>query len=122
VVTRREVVGLPVGGPTTVALVKEHLAITDDRDDARIGRAVDAVNRLVRCWPCSEVAVDAADWDDDSDVVHGATMLAARYFRRKNSPSGVEQVATTGPVYVARNDPEVSQLLQLGPWAPPSVG
>ncbi len=115
-------VGLPEGGPTTLALVKGHLSITDNRDDTRLDPIVNAVNRVVRSWPVSEAAVGEADWSEASDIVEGATMLAARLHRRKGSPAGVEAFGSNGAVYVMRNDPDVAMLLQLGPWAPPSVG
>lgn len=119
---RTELVGLPEGGPTTLGLVKAHLSITDARDDARLTPIVAAVNRVVRAWPVSAPAQEADDWDGCLDVVEGATMLAARLFRRKNSPAGVESFGSLGAAYVMRNDPDIGMLLQLGPWAPPSVG
>jgi hypothetical protein len=117
---RTELVGLPEGGPTTLAGVKLHLAITDDRDDDRITAYVAAVNAMVRTWRCSTAAVDQVAWP--ADIVEGATLLAARYFRRKNSPAGVEAMGSTGAVYVMRTDPDVAQLLQLGPHSYPTVG
>ena len=48
-------------------------------------------------------------------------MLAARLFRRRNSPGGVEAF-TDGAVYVARTDPDVAALLSIGPYKPPQVG
>lgn len=119
---RTELAGLPDGGPATLAGVKVHLSITDTRDDTRITAQVAAVNRLVRSWPCSEPAVDAATWDAAPDVVEGATMLAARLFRRKESPAGVESMGPLGAAYVMRSDPDVAMLLQLGPYAGPEVG
>lgn len=119
---RTELVGLPPEGPTTLALVKAHLAMTDSRDDARVQAIVDAVNRVVRCWPASTPAVDAADWSGAPDAVEGATMLAARLWRRKGSPAGVEAMGTLGATYVMRNDPDIAMLLQLGPYAGPQVG
>lgn len=119
---RTELVGLPDGGPTTVGLVKAHLSIADARDDTRLDPIVKGVNRLVRSWPVSSPAVGQADWTGVEDVVEGATMLAARLFRRKGSPAGVESFGSLGAAYVMRNDPDVAMLLQLGPWAPPSVG
>jgi len=52
----------------------------------------------------------------------GATMLAARLWRRRNSPEGVAGFATDSPVYVQRNDPDIGMLLGLGNHAPPVVG
>jgi hypothetical protein len=115
-----ELVGLPDGGPTTRDAVKVQLAITDERDDARLDAQVAAVNSMVRTWRCSVAAVDQETWPDR--IVLGATLLAARYFRRKNSPAGVEAMGTNGAAYVMRTDPDVAQLLQLGTHSPPTVG
>lgn len=54
--------------------------------------------------------------------VHGARMLAARVYRRRDSPAGVEAMGELGPVYVQRNDPDLAQLLEIGRYAPPQVG
>lgn len=115
---------LPVVGPTSAELVKAHLDITDNRDDAPIGRAVAAVNAKVRTWPVVAPADGAEDWSapELAHIVEGATLLAARLFRRRNSPDGVAQFATDGPVYVSRNDPDVAMLLGLGQHQRPAVG
>lgn len=54
----------------------------------------------------------------------GATMLAARIIRRRNSLSGVEAFSgdAGGAVYVSRNDPDVALLLGLGAYKKPRVG
>lgn len=121
---RTEVAGLPEGGPATLENVKSYLAISDTRDDVDLEAIVGAVNAVVRCWPCVKVAVSPADWDTPAagNVVRGAVMLAARLWRRKESPAGVEAFGSDGAVYVAKNDPDVALLLGLGPYAPPMVG
>lgn len=115
---------LPPGGPATVAGVKGAQGITDVRDDSRLAALVGAVNALVRTWPCSEPARGLEDWQapEVANVVEGATMLAGRLFRRKNSPAGVEAFGADGAVYVQRNDPDVAMLLGLGAWQGPAVG
>ena len=117
-----EVAGLPVDGPATVAGVKTHLGITDARDDVRLAAIVGAVNSRVRRWPVATLAVDLADWSTAPDVVEGATLLAARLFRRKNSPAGVETFGSEGAAYVVRQDPDVALLLRLGNHQGPAVG
>lgn len=117
-----ELVGLPVGGPTTVALVKVQLSIPsdDERDADRLAMIVAAVNSQVRSWRVSTAAVDQASWPERIQL--GATMLAARIYRRKNSPAGVESFGSQGAVYVSRTDPDIAQLLGLGPHQPPTAG
>lgn len=116
------VAGLPDSGPATVAAVREHVGLADGRDTVRVQRIVDAVNSQVRRWPVCDPARGQADWQLAADAVEGAVMLAARLYRRKNSPAGVETFGSEGAVYVQRNDPDLAQLLQLGQWAGPMVG
>lgn len=120
---------LPATGPTTRAQVKAHLAISGDdaRDDTRLDSIVAAVNSRVRDWPVAEKATadtqeaaDLAGWP--ASIVEGVTMLAARLWRRKDSPAGVAAFGDFGPVYVQRNDPDVAMLLELGDWSRPQVG
>lgn len=115
----------PADGPTSVELVKAHLKIEDDVDDAGIAGKVAAVNQLVRELP-SAVPFDTdpapADWDAGPRIVEGATMLGARLWERRNSPSGVASFGDAGAVYVQRNDPDVALLLGIGSYAKPRVG
>lgn len=114
------VADLPAVGPATVPDVKAHLSIADATDDAAITDAVDAVNAMVRKLPASYGVTGLVPWDDD--VTHGAVMLAARLFRRRNSPEGVAAFNDTGAVYVSRTDPDVAALLRIGSHTPPAVG
>lgn len=106
--------------PTDLAAVKAWLRLTDAGDDEVAQAATDAANAYVESLPV---------WRDLTQPVatvpatirQGATMLAARLFRRRNSPGGVEAYADAA-VYVARFDPDVARLLQLDPFAPPRVG
>lgn len=118
---------LPPDGPTSLLAVKLALTINDAVDDARIQPKVDAVNALVRSWPQALAAVDNTTtpptpgaWP--ANLVEGATALAARWWRRKGSPAGVEAIGDLGATYVMRNDPDIAQQLSLGTWAHPDVG
>lgn len=116
------VVGLPVGGPTTRELVKSQLRIAPDdvRDDAELADVVAAVNAEVRSWPQAAPAAALGVWPDN--YTRGATMLASRLWRRKNSPAGVEAFGSLGASYVMRTDPDIAMLLKLGSWAGPELG
>lgn len=116
---------LPDEGPTTLELVKVLLSVNGSSDDAYITSQVDAANEVVRSLPI--VARAEADADDDLEVwpariEAGATMLAGRLVRRRNSVSGVEAMTDAGVAYVARSDPDTAQLLQLGAYRAPAVG
>lgn len=77
-----------------------------------------AVNALIRRW----ISAPAAGEPWPADVVQGAVMLAGRFYRRRNSPAGVEAFGADGAAYVSRTDPDVAMLLQIGPYAAPVVG
>lgn len=118
---------LPAAEPTSLPAVKARLDITDTDDDDALSIAVAAVNAKVRDWPCADRArqVDQATADQvgwTAAVQEGATMLAMRLWRRKDSPAGVVAFGDQGAVYVQRNDPDVAMLLNLGAWQRPAVG
>ncbi len=117
-----EVAGLPTDGPATLAALKTRLDIADGdvTRDVELTEIVDAVNDLVRRLPCASRAVDQESWPHA--ITMGATQLGVRLERRKNSPDGVIAFAADAPVYVQRNDPDIAQLLELGPYAKPIVG
>ena len=113
---------LPEAGPATRTGAKARLSIDDAIDDDAIDDVVDAVNALVRQWPVSErvAHLDLAHWP--ANIVTGANMLAARLWRRRDSPAGVVAFGDAGAAYVQRNDPDVAMLLELGAYARPAVG
>lgn len=115
-----ELPGLPEGGPATLPGVKDAANVTDDREDRYIGGIVAAVNRKVRRMRIAAYASGTDDWPED--IVLGATMLAARLYRRRNSPAGFEAFNGEGAAYVQRNDPDIAQMLELGPYAGPRIG
>lgn len=115
----------PAAGPTTKELVKAHLGITDDVDDTAISGVVAAVNVKVKSWPVAKAADTdpaPADWAGFEDVVYGSTLLAARLFRRKDTPDGIAGFADGAPAYVSRNDPDVALMLKIGTNQGPAVG
>jgi hypothetical protein len=119
-----EVAGLPATGPVTLATVKVELGYPAGADpvrDPRLQLRVDAVNSWVRQLP---VAADALTYGTPPPawpgyITTGATMLATRLWRRKDSPSGVEAFTDGTAFYVQRNDPDVARLLKL---TAPQVG
>lgn len=101
-------------GPATPELVRAHLDnLTETAaPDAKLAPYCDAVNVWVRTLPV---------WTDPPTeaVVLGAVMVVARYWRRRGSPGGIDTYADSGPVYVARYDPDAARLLRLNA---PAVG
>lgn len=112
-----EVAGLPVDGPVDLTTVKAELGYTtaDAARDARLQLRVDAVNSWVRQLPVASDALTygAAPPAWPPYITTGAAMLAARLWRRKDSPSGVEAFTDGTAFYVQRNDPDVARLLKL---------
>lgn len=119
---RSEVAGLPDGGPAASAAVRAALKLTEgDTDDATyLEGIVSAVNAFVRHLPIATTVRDLETWP--ADLVTGANMLAARLYRRRNSPAGLETFGDLGASYVQRYDPDVSQLLALGSHSYPAIG
>lgn len=103
---------------TTVERVREYLRLPDGDATVALTELVDAVTALVASYHAAPAADD--EWPPNLQL--GATMLAARLYRRRNSPAGVEALGELGPVYVSRNDPDLAQLLKIGRYAPPRVG
>lgn len=121
---------LPDNGPTTDVMVKAYLGITDPDagEVARLDLVVPAVNAVVRELP---VVANLDDHEEEGAedeipfpeyVIHGATMLAALFYRRYNSPDGVASISPDQVIYVTRNDPQIAELLQLGSRGKPAVG
>jgi hypothetical protein len=108
--------------PTTLEAVKVWLRLTDDNDNDVAQAATDAANAYVVSLPIWRGLVNnGGEPIVPANVTQGATMLAARLYRRRNSPGGIEAFADAA-VYVGRTDPDVSRLLQLDHYAPPRVG
>lgn len=118
--------GLPPGGPAELEAVKLELRLTDSGDDAALSAIVAAVNAIIRRLPTANKSADPLTPPIDREwfppTVRGSVMLAARLFSRRNSPAGVESFGELGPVYVTRNDPDISLLLEIGAYAPPTIG
>ena len=55
------------------------------------------------------------------DVYQGSVMLAARLYRRRNSPAGIESMGEA-VTYVASFDPDLDQFLRRGRYRMPGVG
>ena len=58
----------------------------------------------------------------DGEAYQGATMFAARQFRRRNTPSGLQHFGDAGVSYVSRWDADIDRALRTGPFLPPGLG
>lgn len=62
---------------------------------------------------------DRATYAPDDETMGGATRLAGRIWRRRNSPGGIETFADS-TMYVARFDPEIERALRMSAWLRPN--
>lgn len=88
------------------------------------GRALEVIRYINGCWPTdgiTRVQVTARwGWPSIPDEIHEATLLlAARLFRRKDSPEGVRGFSDLGVIRVGRYDPDYSALID--PYIRPAL-
>jgi len=55
-------------------------------------------------------------------TLQAAVMLAARLYRRRNSPNGIEAMTDGGASYVSRYDSDISRMLRIDGYTRPAVG
>jgi hypothetical protein len=113
-------------GGVTPAAVATWLRLTVPADVDLLAQVCAAVNVWVARLPYVRGASVQADPDLPAvvwpaDAYQGAVMLAARMYRRRNTPSGVEAM-TDLVVYLPRRDSDVDQLLRIGAYARVQVG
>lgn len=105
--------------------VREWLRINaeDTSDDALIIAVCAMAEPYVeRCRPEWWIA-DAGGvevYTPDAETYRGGVMYAAREYRRRNSPAGIEAFGDVTS-FVARFDPDIDRALQTGAWARPVV-
>lgn len=118
---------LPEGGPTdnvrvaTYARIKGGVDAMTPAELTELTDTVNAVNELVRDLPVSDGARGAATWDAHSRIVKGATMLAGRVWRRRDTNGGIYSAGDVVPIFVHTRDPDVALLLNLGDYAKPGA-
>lgn len=103
------------------ASVKEwlRLAPEDTVDDALIAEVCAMAEPYVqKCRP---------EWFDtngvyipDAETYRGAVMYAAREYRRRNSPAGIEVFGDVAS-FVTRYDTDIERALRTGSWALPVI-
>lgn len=92
----------------------------DVTDDALIQECIDATEpEVTRCRPDAWSSTTTPA--DHPDAYRGAVMLAAKLYRRRNSPAGVESF-TASVVASASNDPELDRFLRTGNSRIPVTG
>ena len=89
-------------------------------DDLLNSVAAMAEPYVQRCRP--EFVVDGTPptYEPDAEAYQGAVMYAAREYRRRNSPAGIELFGEQAS-FVTRYDADIERALQTGAYAPPIV-
>lgn len=93
-------------------------------DDLLTAVAAMAEPYVQRCRP-EWLLPDPADpaqlsYQPDAETYQGGVMYAAREFRRRNSPAGIETFGDATS-FVARFDPDIDRALMTGSYARPVV-
>lgn len=86
-------------------------------DDKHLALIVPAVNEYVDGLP----SINRIETGWAPSTTLGATMLAARLYRRKNSQNGIESVGDMS-TYVSRYDSDIGRLLNIDTFHMPLVG
>ena len=89
-----------------------------EQDLAALEMVLAAVNEYVESLPSIDRDV-VGGWAGTTAL--GAVMLAARIYRRKNSPGGIEAVGDM-TTYVSRYDSDIARLLNIDTFRKPMVG
>lgn len=103
----------------TVEEVKNHLGITpaDTFDDDALTTITAATNAYISTIPVvANLPTDTTELPPD--ITLGAVMLAARWYRRRNSPEGLVSYGDMGGVTVPRLDADIERLFRIGRYAP----
>jgi len=76
-----------------------------------------------RCRPefWSVSGDDGLSYHPDAEAYQGGVMYAAREFRRRNSPAGIEILGDAGTSFVSRYDADIERALHTGAWARPII-
>lgn len=120
--------------PPALQDLKDHIGVTDDRDDVTLSVALQAAISYV-ADPIDGVLAGTYNFSGASaDVVEallplpterirqGTLMYAYRLHNRRRSPDGTIDMGELGTARIPSNDPEIERLLGVGRWRAPMVG
>jgi hypothetical protein len=103
---------------TTQVINWLRLPASEQIDNDNLLLVVASVNQYVSSLP----DIDIQPWGDWSEnTVLGATMLAARVYRRRSSVNGIESFTEGGggTAYVSRYDSDIARLLHTDIYQKP---
>lgn len=113
-----------VGNGTSWSTVDASQYRVAPRNNIADGKAAYLIERVFSCWPLGvypEAQITAKwGWPAIPDEIKAATLLvAARLFRRKDSPEGIRGSNDLGFVRLSRQDPDYDAL--IGPYVRPEI-
>lgn len=106
---------------TTVEAAGQWLQLSGDLADPVLASCVVAANSVVTRYAGEDASDQTIPTLEDAE--QAATMLAARLYRRRNSPEGVQGITPEGvAVGIVRSDADIARLLRIDGFAVPQVG
>lgn len=113
---------MPIPEYTTVPAAGQWLQLSGEvGDDTVLASCVVAANSVVSRYAGEDASDQTIPTLDDAE--QAATMLAARLYRRRNSPEGVQGITPEGvAVGIVRSDADIARLLRIDGFAVPQVG
>jgi hypothetical protein len=102
---------------TTHVISWMKLPVSEQVDNDNLELVVASVNAYVASLP----TIDIEAWGDWAPTtILGATMLASRVYRRRNSVNGIESFTEGGgTAYVSRYDSDIARLLHTDIYQKP---
>lgn len=103
------------------ALTAEHISkwLGASGTDQQMKDIAAAVTAYVNSLPSID-RLEGGGWAHNTAL--GATMLGARLYKRKVSPSGIESFAQVGFTFISRYDSDIARLLHIDAYRKPIVG
>jgi hypothetical protein len=105
-------------GEELTTLARVNRALSRPLEDQQALEVLEAVNSLVPTFAVPRGVVDedgTRTWAKHQRT--GATLLAARLERRKDSPGGLATFGIEGGAYVQGNWADVAMMLGIGPYS-----
>ena len=107
---------------TTAERVRGWLQLPPGDEDTIVNDCVDAANSIVGRYVGEDVPTDETV-PSATDCRIAATMLAARLYRRRNSPEGVQGITPEGvAIGIVRSDADIARLLRIDSYSTPMIG
>lgn len=105
--------------PSSVAVWLKLAAPLSDDDTQLLAQCCASAETTAQTYRPEWWDADRTAYTPDAETLTAATALAARLWRRRNSPGGIETFSDS-IMYVARFDPEIERGLRMAGWLRPN--